>query len=76
MPALAALSKIKQDRKIFFVNDWLENFVGGQTSGESLKIVQRFLANNKLDKDLRLKVLESLDTLERTVRVREKFGGP
>lgn len=76
VPALAALSKIKQDRKIFFVNDWLENFVGGQTSGESLKIVQRFLANNKLDKDLRLKVLESLDTLERTVRVREKFGGP
>ena len=73
-PALAALPRMKQERKIFFVNDWLENFVGGQTSGESLKVVERFLADNKLDGDLRLKVLESLDTLERTVRVREKFG--
>jgi aminopeptidase N len=74
VPALAALPRMKQERKIFFVNDWLENFIGGQTSGESLKVVERFLAENKLDRDLQLKILESLDTLERTVRVREKFG--
>lgn len=34
-----------------------------------------FLArNNALDRDLRLKVLEAADGLERCVRVREKFA--
>ena len=45
----------------------------------SLQTVERFLAENNtggnvLDEDLRLKVLESLDTLERTVRIRERFS--
>lgn len=72
-PALAALPRMKRERKIFFVNDWLGNFIGGQTSRASLATVQRFLAETTLDGDLRLKVLESLDILERTVRAREKF---
>ena len=79
--ALAALPRLKRERKIFFVGAWLENFIGGQTSRASIQVVERFLAGNKLagsalDEDLRLKVLESLDTLERTVRVTEKFGAP
>ncbi|MFM9967560.1 MAG: ERAP1-like C-terminal domain-containing protein, partial [Burkholderiales bacterium] len=73
-PALAALPRIKRQRKIFFVNQWLGGFIGGQSSRASLQVVERFLVENKLDADLRLKVLEALDTLEKTVRVREKFG--
>jgi aminopeptidase N len=72
--ALAAIPRLKRERKIFFVNEWLGSFIGGQTSRASLQTVERFLAENKLDRDLRLKVLESLDTLKRTVLVRDKFA--
>jgi aminopeptidase N len=72
-PALAAIPKLKRERKIFFVNEWLGSFIGGQTSRASLQTVEQFLADTRLDPDLRIKVLEALDTLERTVRVRDKF---
>ena len=84
--ALAALPRLKRERKIFFINAWLDNFIGGQTARASVQKVGRFLDENRparnkpagklLDEDLRLKVLESLDTLERTVRVRERFSAP
>jgi hypothetical protein len=39
-----------------------------------LKLVQKFLDEEKsLDKDLRLKVLEAVDGLERTVKIRNRF---
>ncbi len=72
--ALSALPRIKRERKIFFVNGWLDSFIGGQSTPEALQVVERFLQKNRLDEDLRLKVLEALDTLERTIRIRQRFG--
>ncbi|MCO6510670.1 MAG: ERAP1-like C-terminal domain-containing protein [Aridibacter famidurans] len=73
--ALAELPNLKRDRKIFFVNNWLGSFIGGQKSEEALKIVNRFLETNpKLDADLRRKILENVDGLERAVKIRSKFG--
>lgn len=74
-PALKELPKLKRTRKIFFVNGWLAAFISGQKSVEALKVVEKFLDEEKqLDKDLRLKVLEAVDGLERTVKIRGKFA--
>ena len=73
--ALKELPNHKQNRKIFFVNGWLASFIGGQRSEESLSIVNKFLADNpNLDKDLRLKILENVDLIERAVKIRGKYG--
>jgi aminopeptidase N len=73
--ALAELPNLKRNRKIFFVNGWLGAFIGGQQSREALDIVNKFLADNpNLDRDLRLKVLENVDVIERAVKIRAKFG--
>ncbi len=73
-PALEALPQIKRERKIFFVLAWLNAFIGGQQSEEALNEARVFLRVNKIDRDLELKVLEVMDELERTVRIRDKFG--
>jgi aminopeptidase N len=74
-PALKELPKLKRTRKIFFVNGWLSAFVGGQCSERSLTTVRNFLESEKsLDRDLRLKVLEVLDDLERCVRIKAKYA--
>ena len=73
--ALAELPNLKRNRKIFFVNGWLSEFIGGQKSAEALNIVNKFLEDNpKLDRDLRLKILENVDGLERGVRIGENLG--
>jgi aminopeptidase N len=72
--ALAQLPALKRTRKIFFVNHWLEAFVGGQTGPQALAEVQALLARRDLDADLRLKGLEALDGLERAVRIRKKYA--
>ena len=75
-PALAELPTLKRTRKIFFVNAWLAAFIGGQCDARAAGVVRDFLARDPaLDPDLRLKVLEAADGLERCVRVREKFAG-
>ena len=72
--ALASLPDHKRNRKIFFVNGWLGAFIGGQKSEEALAIVNKFLADNpSLDKDLRLKILENADVIERAVKIRAKY---
>ena len=72
--ALKELPNLKRSRKIFFVNNWLGAFIGGQRSEEALAIVNKFLADNpNLDRDLRLKILENVDIIERAVRIRGKF---
>ncbi|MBS1808663.1 MAG: ERAP1-like C-terminal domain-containing protein [Acidobacteria bacterium] len=71
--SLDALPQIKRERKIFFALDWLNAFIGGQQSSDALTQVHDFLRSNQLDKDLELKVLEVVDDLERTVRIRSKF---
>jgi aminopeptidase N len=73
-PALEALAQMKRERKIFFVNGWLGSFVGGQKTPEALTIVNAFLENPGIDPDLRLKIVEVKDELERTVRIRAKYG--
>jgi len=72
--ALEQLPDLKRTRKIFFVNNWLAAFLGGQTSPEALATAKRFLREAKLDPDLRRKVLEQLDGLERTVNIRATFA--
>jgi aminopeptidase N len=72
--ALAALPMLKASRKIFFVNDWLAAFLGGQVDGSALEQVERYAREPDLDPDLRLKVLEAMDGLERTVRIRAKYA--
>jgi aminopeptidase N len=73
-PALAALPALKRSRKIFFVNEWLAAFLGGQLDASALAAVERFLEHPGLDADLRLKVLEAVDPLERAVRIRARFA--
>lgn len=73
-PALKALPALKRTRKIFFVNNWLGSFIGGQCNSEALSTVHEFLRRETaLDRDLRLKVLEATDGLERCVRIKQKF---
>jgi aminopeptidase N len=71
--ALNELPDIKQHRKIFFLMAWLEAFIEGQNSAEAQAVVQGWLDSEKIDPDLRLKVLEVFDSLERTVLIRKKF---
>src|SRR5256714_8874442 len=74
-PALGELPTLKRTRKIFFVNGWLAAFIGGHCSEQAAASVRDFLAREaRLDRDLRLKVLESADGLERCVRVRAKYA--
>lgn len=71
--ALAELPEIKRDRKIFFLGAWLGAYLGGQTSTKALEDVHSWLAQPNIDPDLRRKVLENTDELERTIRIRTKF---
>ncbi|MNC87811.1 hypothetical protein D3C83_35710 [compost metagenome] len=72
--ALAQLPELKRTRKIFFVNNWLEAFIGGQTDAKALADAEAFLRRGNIDADLRLKLLEAMDGLERAVRIRKKFA--
>lgn len=74
-PALEALPQVKRERKIFFVLAWLNAFIGGQQTRAARDQTREFLRLNKLDRDLELKVLEVMDELERTVRIRARNGG-
>ena len=70
-PALDTLQWIQKNRRIFFLGRWLEAFIGGHRSPEALAIVDRFLEEHpELPRDLRQKVLQARDDLERTVRIR------
>ncbi|HEV7552736.1 MAG TPA: M1 family aminopeptidase [Candidatus Angelobacter sp.] len=73
-PALDALPQVKRERKIFFMLAWLNSFIGGQQSAAAQKQVHDFLNSATLDKDLRLKILEVVDELDRTVKIRGKYN--
>jgi aminopeptidase N len=75
-PALAALDQIKRQRKIFFLAGWLRAFITGQQSAEAQQQVQDYLKTATIDRDLRLKILEAVDELDRTVAIRKKFVAP
>jgi aminopeptidase N len=72
--ALDALPQVKRERKIFFVLAWLNAFIGGQGSAEAQAEVKDFLKSAALDHDLKLKILEVSDDLDRTVKIRAKWG--
>ncbi|MGB2669863.1 MAG: hypothetical protein WAO11_03995, partial [Candidatus Acidiferrum sp.] len=72
-PALDALPQIKRDRKIFFLLGWLNAFIEGQQSPAAQAQVRDFLATAPLDRDLRLKILEVSDELDRTVKIRQRY---
>ena len=72
-PALEALPQMKRERKIFFVLGWLNAFVGGQQSAGALAEMQEFLQSGAVDQDLQLKILEVMDELERTVKIRQRY---
>ncbi len=73
-PALDSLPFIQANRRIFFLGSWLGSFIGGHTTDAALQTVKKFLADHpKLPKDLREKVLQSSDELERTVRIRKRW---
>ena len=70
-PALDRLEWIRDNRRIFFLPRWISAFIGGHASSEALAIVDRFLAETpELPIDIRRKVLQSRDELERTIRIR------
>jgi aminopeptidase N len=74
-PALDTLPWIQHNRRIFYLGSWLGGFIGGQRSAEALKTIDTFLATHpKLPLDLRQKILQTRDDLERTVKIRERFA--
>jgi aminopeptidase N len=73
-PALEALPQIKGDRKIFFLVDWLNAFIDGQHSPAADAEVHQYLRTASLEPDLRLKILQAVDELDRTVKIRQKFS--
>jgi aminopeptidase N len=77
VPALDSLAWIQKNRRIFFLGSWLGGFIGGQQSAAALRQIDDFLAQHRtLPLDLRQKILQTRDDLERTVRIRERFAGP
>jgi aminopeptidase N len=73
-PALAALPQIKRERKIFFLVAWLDAFLDNQQSPASLATVETYLKTQQPDPDLRLKILQAEDELQRTVQIRAKYA--
>ena len=72
VPALDTLPWIQQNRRIFFLGSWLGATIGGQGDAASLALLDDWLARHRnLAVDLRQKILQSRDELERTVRIRQ-----
>ena len=70
-PSLDSLPFIQINRRIFFLESWLGAFLRGQTGDSALGTVRAYLAQHPdLPLDLRRKVLQHADELERTVRIR------
>jgi aminopeptidase N len=77
LPALDTLPWIQRNRRIFFLGSWLGATLGGQRDAAALSAVDGWLARHPdLATDLRQKVLQARDELERTVRIREQFTTP
>lgn len=75
VPALDSLAWIQQNRRIFFLGSWIGAFLEGQTEQDALNTVRAFLSDRpRLAPDLRAKILQAVDELERTVRVRKAFA--
>lgn len=72
---LDSLPWIQQNRRIFFLGSWLSATLGGQTDAEALRMIDAWLGTHtELPVDLRQKVLQARDELERTVRIVRSFS--
>ena len=72
--ALDSLPYIQANRRIFFLGSWVGAFLGGQSSAAALADVRGYLADHPgLARDLRQKVLQSSDELERTVGILRRW---
>ncbi len=72
--ALERVDWVKQNRRIFFMPAWLDAFVNGHSSAAALAIVDDFLRTRELSADVRQKLLQSRDGLDRAVRIRAQFA--
>jgi aminopeptidase N len=73
-PALNALPQVKRERKIFFLVAWLNAFIGGQQSQAADDVVHHYLDTATIEPDTRLKILQAVDELDKTVKIREKYA--
>ncbi|MBV9109838.1 MAG: ERAP1-like C-terminal domain-containing protein [Gemmatimonadetes bacterium] len=74
-PSLSRLAWIRENRRIFFLPTWINAFIRGQHTAEALATVDRLLAESPdLPIDIRRKVLQARDELERTVAIRRAAG--
>jgi aminopeptidase N len=72
--ALDSLPYIQANRRIFFLGSWLNAFIDGQRSAAALSVVNKYLADHpSLPLDLRQKVLQTVDELDRTVKIRQRW---
>jgi aminopeptidase N len=72
-PALDSLPWVQANRRIFYLGAWLGAFVESRRTRAALDTVRRFLAERPdLGQDIRLKVLQSVDEVERAVAIRER----
>jgi aminopeptidase N len=71
--ALQVLPQIKRERKIFFLVDWLTAFIDGQQSSSAQAEIYAYMKSSGIGEDLRLKILQAVDELDRTVSIRRKF---
>ena len=70
-PALDRLAWIKEHRKIFFMPAWINAFVNAHESEAAREAVTKALANDKLELDIRRKLQQSADSLDRALRIRQ-----
>ena len=74
VPALDSLGWVQRNRRIFFLGNWVSATLDGQRSPSALAAVDALLSRpNGLPRDLREKLLQSRDELERTVAIRRAF---
>jgi len=74
-PSLERLEWIRDNRRIFFLPSWINAFIRAQSSPQALATVDRLLADNPaMPMDVRRKVLQARDELERTVAIRRAAG--
>jgi len=67
--ALEQVDWVKANRKIFFMPAWIDGFVNGHSSAAAFEMVRTFV-ERPMAGDLRQKLLQSLDGLERAVAIR------
>jgi aminopeptidase N len=74
VPAIDSLPWIQRNRRIFFLGSWVGAFFDGQRTAAALADVDSVLAAHPdLPADLRDKILQARDELERTVTIRARF---